>query len=362
MVNLKYPLKKDIVRKRKLKKENNNRIILTTRARIARNLSNYRFESTNNIEEKVRILNIVRDTFYSTREFKNYKFFVISKLPKIQRNMLVEKHLISPEMVKRMNGKGVLIDFNSCNFKRSVSILINEEDHLRIQCITNDFDIMGSYNEATKIEKKLERNLNFAYSNDLGYLTACPTNLGTGLRISIIAHLPCLVITSKIEKFIEKIIKIGCSIRGYFGEDSEVIGNLFQISNQISLGKSENEIIEEMTAICLNIIEEENNIKEELKKKKYVNVEDSILRSYGMLKYAKLLSYEEALEFLSMVKLGCDINVIKDIKKFDFYELINIIGDSHIITNLGKSKNDSKNDVEIIRVNLIKEKILKGTD
>jgi len=129
MINLEHQFKKDIVRKRKLKKENNNRIILTTRTRIARNLSNYRFESTNNMEEKVRILNIVRDTFYSTKEFKNYKFFIISKLPKIQRNMLIEKHLISPEMGKKINGKGVLIDFNSCNFKRLVSVLINEEDH-----------------------------------------------------------------------------------------------------------------------------------------------------------------------------------------------------------------------------------------
>lgn len=347
--------------KTKLKEKDNSNIILTTRARLARNLCSYNFGCINDDQKKNDILNLVKDTASKIKGLKDYRFYTIKGLPKIQRKLLIEKHLMSPEMDQRIKGKGILIKFSPNGFKRTVSIMINEEDHLRIQCVASGLDIQGCYNEVIKVEKKLEKKLSFAFDKDLGYLTACPTNLGTGLRISVIAHLPGLVISSKIADFIKNINKIGCSVRGYFGENSEVIGNLFQISNNVTLGKSENEIVEEMQAICLNIIDEEENAKLKLKADHLVSVEDSVYRSYGMLKYAKMLSYEESLELLSMFKLGMDLNIIKNIKSFDFYELINQIGDSHIMLNLNKNGKATQDQLDLERANLIREKILKGT-
>jgi len=349
--------------KRKFSNSNSNQIILTTRARIARNLTNHKFGSMNDNQEKKAILNLVKDTATQIKELSDYRFYATGKLTKIQRKLLIEKHLMSSEMSQRMQGKGILVksDHSYQSYsKKSVSIMINEEDHLRIQCITPGLSIQQSYLEVMKIGEKLEKRLNFAFNSTLGYITACPTNLGTALRISVIAHLPGLVMSSKIVDFIKNLSQIGCSIRGYFGENSEVAGNLFQVSNQITLGKSEKDIVEEMQAICLNIIEEEEKVKQELKTNNFVNIEDSVYRSYGMLRYAKMLSYEESLEILSMLELGLDLGVIKDVKKFNFYELAGIIGSSHIILNLKKNKNISEDEVDLIRADMIREKILKG--
>jgi protein arginine kinase len=271
---------------------------------------------------------------------------------------------MSSEMNTELYGKGLIVNSDPDVKNKSISIMINEEDHLRIQCIKRGLKIYESYKEIFKIEKNLEKKIRFAYDKDFGYLTSCPTNLGTALRISIIAHLPALVVSSKIEDFIKNLSKIGCSIRGFFGENSEVIGNLFQISNQISLGKYEEQIVEEMNAICLNIIEEENKAKYYLMETKPAGVEDSIYRSYGMVKYAKMLSYGESLEILSMLKLGLDLGIINNIIPFDFYDLIRLLGESNILLNFVSSKSkDVKNDeIDKIRADLIKEKILKGID
>jgi protein arginine kinase len=344
--------------------KSSNQIILTTRARIARNIASHRFSSINNNAEKKDILNLVKNVFFNETKSKYHIFYSINKLTRTQRQFLIEKHLMSSEMNTELYGKGLIVNSDPDVKNKSISIMINEEDHLRIQCIKRGLKIYESYKEIFKIEKNLEKKIRFAYDKDFGYLTSCPTNLGTALRISIIAHLPALVVSSRIEGFIKNLSKIGCSIRGFFGENSEVIGNLFQISNQISLGKYEEQIIEEMNAICLNIIEEENKAKYFLMETKPAGVEDSVYRSYGMVKYAKMLSYGESLELLSMLKLGLDLGIINNIRSFDFYDLIRLLGESNILLNfVGTKSKDVKNEeIDKIRADLVKEKILKGID
>lgn len=350
------------------KQRNRNNIILTSRARLARNISGLKFNSISGEDEKNYILNLVRNVATQVPGFKGYRFYAIKKLPKVLRDFLVERHVMSPEMGYRMAGKGILVGGNIFNgksdtpgnFKKVVSIMINEEDHLRIQCVVPGFDIKKPVKEVMKIERRLEKALNFAFDRHLGYLTSCPTNLGTGLRISVIAHLPGLVISSEMDDFIKTINKLGYGVRGYYGENSEVVGNLFQIFNQVTLGKSEDSMVEEMQAICLNIIDSEERARQELKKNNLISLEDGIYRSYGMLKYARMLSFEEALELLSVIKLGVDLNLVDNVKKFNLYELVSFIGDCNIVVNLKRTDKPTEDEIDLARASLIRKKILKG--
>jgi len=340
-----------------------SQVVLTSRARIARNISGFRFSSINTKEEKRDILQSVKDSFFKDLRYRqNYFFYNISRLKKYQRRYLIEKHILSPEMLVRMSFKGLILKCKPSMLENSISILINEEDHVRIQSVFLGLDIYRAYKEVVKIEKMLEKKINFSYDRDFGYLTCCPTNLGTGLRLSIIAHLPGIVVTGKIEDFAKNLSKTGYNIRGFFGENSDVVGNLFQISNQVSLGKSEENIIEEMNAVCQNIVDEEIKAVEDLKESKPLSVEDSVLRSYGMLKYAKMLTYGEALELLSMIKLGLDIKMLKDVKQFNFYKLISYIGESNIILKYDSKTDDDNDEVDMMRASIIRMKILKGND
>jgi len=342
-----------------LKKDNVNQVILTTRARLARNLSGYRFSSLNTNEDRKNILNTVRDSFFKSPGSRNFSFYNISRLSKLQRRFLLERHIVSPEMLHRLYAKGLILKFQPSDPDNYVSILINEEDHLRIQSTMPGLNIGGTYAEIVKLEKNLEKNLSFAYDREFGYLTSCPTNIGTALRISVIAHLPGLVLSGKIEDFIKRLLKIKLNIRGFFGEGSDVVGNLFQIANQVSTGKYEKDILDEMAAICYNIIEEEKKAISELKGNIPLIVEDSIFRAYGMLEYAKMFSFGESLELLSMIALGSELGILDNVRFFDFYQLISLLGESNIIIGENFKVEPDSDEVDGIRAGMIRSRILK---
>lgn len=341
------------------KKDSLNKVILTTRSRIARNLGGYRFNSLNTNEEKKRILDTVKDSFFKSAGSKNFSFYNISRLSKLQRLFLLERHILSPEMLNRLYGKGLLFKFSSPDPDDYISILVNEEDHLRIQSTRAGLNIEKTYEDIVKVEKMLEKNLSFAYEGEFGYLTSCPTNIGTALRVSVIAHLPALVLSGKIEDFIKRLIKIKLNIRGLFGEGSDVVGNLFQIANQVSTGKYEKDILDEMNAICYNIIEEEKKAARELKENMPLIVQDSISRAYGMLKYAKMFSFGESLELLSMIELGVETQMLDNIKFFDFYQLISLFGESNIIIGENFISELDIDEIDAIRAGIIRKRILK---
>jgi protein arginine kinase len=349
------------------KKVRQDQIILMSRTRIARNISGFRFNSISTKKEKKDILNIVKDVFYCSGCNRDYAFYNIGKLTETQRRFLLEKHILSPEMVLQLYGKGLILRLSSSYQEGAVSVMINEEDHLRMQSIMRGLSIYKTYKDVLKLEKMFEKKLSFCFDRDFGYLTSCPTNIGTSLRVSIITHLPAIVASGRIEDFVKNLTKIGCSIRGFFGENSEVVGNIFQVSNQMSLGKYEEQILDEMHAVCLNIIDAEKDATEYLKKTKPASVEDSVYRSYGMLKYARMLSYGESLELLSMIKLGQTLDILVNLNSFDFYQLISSLGESNIM--LGEKNKISFNNVDDkadridkIRAEVIRGKILKGSD
>ncbi len=339
--------------------EINTEVILNTRARLARNISDSKFVTAASPCEKDDILKRFKDIASKSKEFQDFRFYNLKNMTKIQRELLFEDYLINPEMGKKLKGKGVLVKTNPSYMGKSVSILINHEDHLRIQCVYPGVNILDAYAEVISIEKQFENAISFAFDNDFGYLTNNPANLGTGLKIAITAHLPALSINPGIADFIKNLTSVGCSIGGYFGGNIDVIGNLFSIFSVKALGKSEEEIVEEMQAICLNIIDEEKNKRNSLLVDDLLGVKDNVYRSYGLLKYAKILSYEESLELLSILRLGLDLKIIGEIKDFDFFELINICSDPHLILNYEINDKVTDDQLDAMRADLIRNRVLK---
>lgn len=286
-----------------------NDIVITSRIRLARNIKDKIMPTL--MEEKQA--KEVRDMVYQSITNSNstiahqFQLLEMDKLPLLEKQVLVEKHLISPDLTQRKIG-AVLLQENE-----QVSIMINEEDHLRIQCILPGFQLNRVWNIANKIDDLLEENLPFAFDKQWGYLTACPTNIGTGMRASAMVHLPCHVLTGQINDLMQAITKVGLTIRGLYGEGSESMGDLFQISNEITLGSSEKEIISKLHSVVKESIKRERTLREELREGNSIKLEDKIYRSYGTLQNARLLSSQECMKLLSYVRLGIDLEYIQDL-------------------------------------------------
>ncbi len=337
---------------------NKNKIILNTRVRLARNLADHKFVNISSGPEKNIILKEIRKYIDDVKFFKDFRFYSVKNLGKIQRDLLFKDFMIGPEAANKMQGKGLFIR-PSQNWGDSSIIMINQEDHLRIQSIRPGLNILEAYKEVIGIERYFERKISFAFDKNLGFLTASPLNLGTALKVSVIVHLPVLAISPEVADFVKKLNQVGCLINGYFVGHSEIIGNLFKISNQVTLGKSEGAIVEEMQAICLNIIDDEKAARIKLKESDPLGIKDNIYRSFGLLKYAKILSYEESLELLSILRLGLDLDIIDGINDFDYFEIMGKISDSHVISDLEMSGRVTDDELDSARADLIRKKILK---
>lgn len=334
-------------------------IILSTRVSISRNLANYKFPSSCSTEEKNRLLGIIRDCVSKIDKLSDLCFLKVSKISDIQRLVMVNDYQIDDDFISKIPGRGILIMPRHSIKENAIAIPLCWDDHIRIQISGPGNIIDESYSTAIEIEKLFESRLLFSFDKQWGYLTSNPASLGTALEVSLMVHLPALVISPEISDFIKNLTKIGYAIGGFSGKDSEVIGNLFRISSSKTLGKSEEEIVEEMHAICLNIVDEEESSRRELLKKDPLGAKDNVCRSFGLVKYAKILSFEEALELLSILRLGLDLEIIEKIKDFDFFELINTISDSHIISSFEMGKKATDDDIDQKRADLIREKILE---
>jgi len=337
-------------------------IILNSAAYIYRNISGYKFNASNDRSEKESILFHIKEAKNSIKFFNNFNFYYIKDIPRVQRQLLIEKKVISPSMAQKILGKGLLLQTGSLYKNKIVAIVINEDEHIKIQCQMSGIKVNECYKEVIKIEKKLEKKLSFSFKQNLGYLTSNPALVGTGLKVEILAHLPSLVISTKIVDFIKNLNQIGYGVSSYITDSNEIIGNLFRISNLITLGKNEENIIEELDAIAHNIIEEENSAKKEISSDINFIIEDSVFRSFGMIKYARLLSFDEAIELLSILKFGIDLKIIDDVRSFDFYKLIDLICDSNIEINHIKNKKATIDEIDFIRACIIREEILKDSD
>lgn len=283
-----------------------NEIVLSSRIRLARNIANTPFPAYLDAEGANKLIEKVEDAAKRNGEH-SYKLYTIDKMPQVEKQLLLERHLISPDLVKSPKGAALISE------DEMISIMINEEDHIRIQSILPGFQVKKAWSIANDIDDILEGTLDYSYDEKLGYLTCCPTNVGTGIRASAMIHLPALNMLGNISKILQTVTHIGITIRGIYGEGTEFLGNLFQISNQITLGLSEEEIVENINAVTSQILEKEREARNILLNNNRTQLEDRIWRSWGLLKNARVMTSQEAMKLLSDIRLGMDLNIIENL-------------------------------------------------
>ncbi len=282
-------------------------VVLMTRIRLARNLAGHRFPGWSREADREEVLNRCRDALSCSAVMKRSLNSALSELTELERQVLVERHLISRELAGAKHAAGLVI-----NRDQTVSVMVNEEDHLRIQVLRAGFQFKKAWNQINDLDSELEERLDFAFDPVLGYLTACPTNLGTGMRASAMMHLPALVISGQMEKVVRAVNQLGMVVRGLFGEGSDASGSIFQISNQTTLGESEPAILKRLGSVLQSIVEHELNAREKLVEADAPKLHDKIGRAYGILQNCHQLSSSEAMNLLSLLRLGIDLGLFPE--------------------------------------------------
>ena len=280
-------------------------IVITSRIRLARNLDGPSFPGWAKKEDRAAILETLRPGVEALAEMKDGFSEDLGNLDAIRKQVLVEKHLISREQAAKSGGSGAVI-----NREQSLSIMINEEDHLRMQSIRAGLDLREAYAALDRVDTALEGAVRFAFDARFGYLTACPTNLGTGMRASAMLHLPGLVLSEQVNQVIAAVNKIGLAVRGLYGEGTEALANLFQISNQHTLGERELDIIARLERVIEQVITHERNARRKLVEDQPAKLLDHVGRAYGILRHAHIVESKEALTQLSMLRLGSDLGML----------------------------------------------------
>lgn len=328
----------------------NSDIVISSRIRLARNLDKLSFPHWANKKQSEQTLNTIEESILKVDYLKKATIFKLADIDSVDKQFLVERHLMSLEHSQKADHKAVVVDDDEI-----VSIMINEEDHIRMQVMQSGFNLFEAWNIINRIDDSLSNELPFAFLPDWGYLTACPTNAGTGMRGSVMLHLPALVMTRQIDRVLAAISKLSFTTRGLYGEGTQATGNFFQISNQVSLGHSEYEIIENINSLIRQIIEQENQARETMISKNKALLEDRINRSLGILKSARIISSQETIELLSMVRLGCDVGMIKDIDRRRINELFIITQPAHL--QKIENKKISSADRDLKRAELIRDRL-----
>ena len=328
----------------------NSDIVISSRIRLARNLDKLAFPHWGNKKQAEDALKAIEEEVARVDYLKNTTVFRLADLDSVDKQFLVERHLMSLEHAQKPNNKAVIIDDDEV-----VSIMVNEEDHIRMQVMQSGFNLFEAWNIINKIDDSLSKELAIAFSPDWGYLTACPTNTGTGLRGSVMLHLPALVMSRQIDRVLAAIAKLSFATRGLYGEGTQATGNFFQISNQISLGHSEDEIIGNINGIIRQIIEQENQARTAILSKDKAVLEDRVNRSLGILKSAHIISSQETIELLSMVRLGCDVGIIKDMDRRRINELFITTQPAHLQKIENKKLSSQERDVK--RAELIRSRL-----
>lgn len=330
-------------------------IVMSTRIRLARNLNGYRFPLAFTEDEAHKIDQSVSATLVDADEElqMNFSSIQIKDVSELNRQVLVEKHLISPKLANSPMTGSVLLSEDE-----SVSVMVNEEDHIRIQCLFPGLQIQQAYAQADTIDRLLEKELPYAFDEQFGYLTSCPTNTGTGLRASVMMHLPALTKTKQINRIVTIISRLGMVVRGIYGEGSEALGNVYQVSNQTTLGKTEEDILADLQSITEQIIQKEREARDALLKHSANTLEDRLYRSLGTLSYARIMTTEEAARCLSDVRLGIDMGLIKDVDVTILNECMVFMQPGFLQMYAGTTLNTSERDM--FRAKLLRERLQKG--
>lgn len=332
-------------------------IVFSSRVRLARNLRQIPFPMLATASQSKKVIDQVSkaaasEEFSSLDQFEKLNLEGLSAL---EKRVLVEKHLISPHLANESRHGAVILSENE-----SVSIMINEEDHVRIQCLYPGFQLHEAWKMANKIDDVLEQHVDYAFDERHGYLTSCPTNVGTGIRASVMMHLPALVLTQQINRILSAISQIGLVVRGIYGEGSEASGNLFQISNQITLGHSEEEIISNLYSVAKQIIEHERSARRTLLDNNKIRIEDKLHRSYGILLNARVMESKEAATRLSDLRLAIDMGMIGDLSTKVINELMVLIQPGFLQMYSGRELTPAQRDAR--RAKLIRERLRAALD
>ena len=325
-------------------------VVLTSRVRLARNLQREPFPGWSTKERRVEVLKRVKPEVEALPEMKNGFSQELDGLTSLQKQVLVERHLISREQAARGEGSAAIV-----SRKQALSLMINEEDHLRMQSIRPGLALSEAYELVSSVDAQLESNLDFAFDHELGYLSACPTNLGTGMRASAMLHLPGLVLSDQIAQVLQAVGKLQLAVRGFFGEGTESLGNLFQISNQSTLGESEETIIRRLERVLEQVTSHERNARLKLFEDDADMVFDRVGRAYGTLRHAHVIASKEALNLLSLLRLGADLDFFPSETGGTCDSLLMEIQPAHLQLHSGKKLTPEKRDAiraEIIRTRL----------
>jgi len=319
-------------------------IVISSRIRLARNLADFPFISRASDEDRDQIKALLRERVLATSEADQMLFVDVEDLEGVDRQFLVERQLISREHAESEGARAVAIDN-----REQVSVMINEEDHLRIQVMHSGLDLTGVWEQINAIDDEIEKHATYAFHEKLGYLTACPTNVGTGMRVSVMLHLPALVLTRQIEKIFRSLQKLNLAVRGLYGEGSQAMGDFYQISNQITLGRSEEELIAKVSDTVPVIIEYERQARDFLVRESQDNLNDRIFRAYGILRNAQTISSEETMHLLSSVRMGVNLGVITDLAIPTINELFIHTQPAHLQKMTGVELDSADRNIERAR-------------
>ena len=312
---------------------------MSSRIRLARNLSDAPFPHWAGKKRQAEILTRIEETVGTCAYLKGSLILTLSELTEMDRLFLTERHLISPEHASQAGEKAVVV-----SDREIIALMINEEDHLRLQVLQSGFNLQEAWAVLSRIDAELEARLAYAFLPQWGYLTACPTNVGTGMRASCMLHIPCLVMTKQINRVLHAITKLGLTARGLYGEGTEASGNFFQLSNQVSLGVSEEEILDNLGKLIQQVIEQEEAARRALLTQSRQALEDRIWRALGTLKSAHLITSNETVELLSLVRLGIDLGLINNLERGLVNRLFVQTQPAHLQKLEGRRLNPSERD------------------
>jgi protein arginine kinase len=319
-------------------------IVISSRIRLARNLSSFPFTNRANTHQKAEIEQYLKGRIEKLEFEPHLAYLNLGPLSMLDRQLLVERQLISRELCNSEGPRGVAVAPNEI-----ISIMVNEEDHIRLQVIRSGFSLDEAWQDADRLDDKLEEKVPYAFNEELGYLTACPTNVGTGLRASVMLHLPALVLAKQIEKVFRALQKINLAVRGLYGEGSRASGDFYQISNQVTLGKSETTIINEIRDVIPQIIAYERQARQALTRESRGLLLDRVKRAFGTLQNAALMTSEETMDLLSQVRLGVNLGLIDDININEVNELFIHTQPAHLQKLLGRDLDSEERNSERAR-------------
>ena len=327
-----------------------DRIVMSSRVRLARNIKDASFPGWAKKQERVRVLELIRPTVEGLPEMKEAFSEAMDSLSTLDKQLLVERHLISREHAARSAGSGLVL-----NREETLCFMINEEDHLRMQALRPGLQLRQAWATIDTADSALEKKLDYAFHHELGYLTACPTNIGTGIRVSAMLHLPGLVLAEQINPIIQSVNKLGLAVRGLYGEGTEALGNVFQVSNQMTLGESEGAIVERLEKVLAQIIEHEENARATLLEKNAKMVYNHIGRAYGILANAHSISSKETMNLLSLMRLGVDLDLFAGVERSLVDELFILTQPAHLQQQHAEKLSSEERD--LLRADMVRERL-----